>query len=66
MNKPAKYYTIALILTLTSCGVYSFDGAKINYDLTKTMSIALFPNETAGGTPNMGQDFTEGLKEYFD
>jgi len=53
-------------MALTSaCGVYSFDGASIDYDLTKTMSISLFPNETAGGVPNMGQEFTEGLKEYF-
>ncbi len=29
------------------------------------MSISLFPNETAGGIPNMGQEFTEGLKEFF-
>ena len=65
MNKRITLAFIYLSITLSSCGIYSFDGATIDYNLTKTLSVALFPNETAGGTPNMGQDFSEGLKEYF-
>ena len=66
MNKVKKALSYFLIIFLLSaCGIYSFDGASIDYDQTKTLSILLFPNETAGGTPNMGQDFTEGLREYF-
>ena len=56
-----------LTLLLTSCRFYSlsFDGASIDYRQTKTLSIANFINESGGGPPNMGQTFTEGLKEYF-
>lgn len=46
-------------------GGYSFDGASINYDQTKTLSIATFVNDSGGGPPNMGQTFSEGLKDYF-
>lgn len=48
-----------------SCGVYSFDGASIDYNQTQTLSITSFINESGGGPPNMGQTFSEGLKDYF-
>ncbi len=50
---------------LTACGAYSFNGASIDYNKTQTMSVANFFNDTAGGPPNMGQTFTEELREYF-
>lgn len=56
---------LSLLLLLTGCGIYSFDGASIDYNQTKTLSIANFINESGGGPPNMGQTFTEGLKEFF-
>ncbi len=52
-------------MLMVACGIYSFDGASINYDQTKTLSIANFVNESGGGPPNMGNTFTEGLKDYF-
>ncbi len=55
----------ALLGLATSCGIYSFNGASIDYNETKTISIANFINESGGGPPNMGNSFTEGLKEYF-
>lgn len=57
--------SILLILCLCGCGVYSFDGASIDYNTTKTISIANFINEIGSGPPNMAQNFTEGLKDYF-
>lgn len=64
-----KLFSILLIFSLlTGCGYsggYSFDGASIDYNLTQTLSVATFPNDTGGGPPNMGQTFSEGLKDYF-
>lgn len=56
---------LSFLLLLTGCGIYSFDGASIDYNQTKTLSVANFINESGGGPPNMGQLFTEGLKEFF-
>lgn len=60
--------SLSFLLTtilVASCGIYSFDGASIDYSQTKTISIANFINESGGGPPNMGNTFTEGLKDYF-
>lgn len=54
-----------LLFSVSSCGIYSFDGASIDYTTTKTVSIANFINEIGSGPPNMAQTFTEGLKDYF-
>ena len=53
---------------LTGCGYtgsYSFDGASIDYSKISTLSVATFINDSGGGPPNMGQTFSEGLKDYF-
>lgn len=64
-----KFNRFVLLLTLCflpfSCGVYKFNGASINYNEIKTLSIANFVNSIGSGPPNMSQTFTEGLKEYF-
>lgn len=65
-NKLLSY--LLLFGLLTGCGFtanYSFDGASIDYNLTKTLSIATFVNDSGGGPPNMGLTFSEGLKDYF-
>jgi len=54
-----------LIFILSGCGVYTFNGASIDYDQTKSLSIANFVNDIGSGPPNMAQVFTEGLKDYF-
>jgi hypothetical protein len=64
LNKSIWVVLLASAL-LTACGAYTFNGASINYDLTKTLSVSNFFNDTAGGPPNMGQTFTEELREYF-
>ena len=56
---------LLLIFSLGGCGVYTFNGASIDYTQTKTLSIANFINEIGSGPPNMAQTFTEGLKDYF-
>lgn len=66
MKSNKSVWLILLVSTLlTACGAYSFNGASIDYAKTKTLSISNFFNDTAGGPPNMGQTFTEDLREYF-
>jgi hypothetical protein len=53
---------LAGILTVPlSCGVYSFSGGTTS---AKTISIADFYNNADLGPANMGQDFTNLLKNY--
>ena len=62
LNKWLPFFGLVLFL---DCGNYSFTGTSIDYDLTKTLSVANFFNDTAGGPPNMGQFFTEELRDFF-
>jgi hypothetical protein len=55
---------LGIMVSFNSCGIYSFNGASIAADI-KTISIANFYNEAAGGPPNMSQSLTEKLKEYY-
>lgn len=50
------------LLTHSSCGVYSFSGVATN---AKTMSMTEFYNNTDLGPANMGQTFSNSLKNYF-
>jgi len=51
----------AIFLILTSCGVYSMTGSSTP---AKTISIAEFYNNTDLGQANLGQTFTNQLKNY--
>lgn len=52
-----------LILTsFSSCGVYSMNGATTN---AKTISITEFYNNADLGPANMGQTFSNSIKNYF-
>ena len=55
---------LAMLISLTGCGVYSFTGASISPD-TKTMSIQTFYNNAPLGPSNMSVLFTEKIKDYF-
>ena len=57
--------SLLFVLCLSGCGVYSFVGTSIDYNEIKTLSIANFINEIGSGPPNMAQNFSEGLKDYF-
>lgn len=62
-------FTIGLGLMLTfvsGCRVeYSFTGTTIDYNVTQTFSVDNFFNDSGGGPANMGQLFTEELKDFF-
>ncbi|MEX2569569.1 MAG: LptE family protein [Cyclobacteriaceae bacterium] len=44
---------------------YSFTGTTLDYNVTQTFSVDNFFNDSGGGPSNMGQLFTEDLKDYF-
>jgi hypothetical protein len=53
---------LAMTITCTSCGVYSFQGTTTN---AKNISIEEFYNNTDLGPANLGQTFTNSIKNYF-
>ena len=54
----------ALLVGLSSCGVYSFTGAKLSPGV-ETIVVENFNNNAAGGPPNMSRTLTEKMKEYY-
>lgn len=59
-------FLTGLLLLMLSCKVeYSFTGTTIDYNVTKTFMVDNFFNDSGGGPANMGQLFTEELKDYF-
>jgi len=54
-------FSIALLLSLASCGIYSFTGADTSG--ASTFSVDYFRPETALATPVLAQSFTESLKD---
>src|SRR5690554_874962 len=67
VNKKLIYSAWLLpLLLFTACKVeYSFTGTTIDYNVTQTFSVDNFFNDSGGGPANMGQLFTEELKDYF-
>jgi len=54
------------LLIFTACRIeYSFTGTTLDYNVTRSFSVENFFNDSGGGPANMGQLFTETLKEYF-
>jgi hypothetical protein len=51
-----------MLFATTSCGVYSFTGST---STAKNISIDEFYNNTDLGPANLGQTFTNRLKDYF-
>ena len=51
---------------VSACKIeYSFTGTTLDYNVTNTFSVDNFFNDSGGGPANMGQVFTEELKDYF-
>jgi len=57
-------YLLLILTTLafTSCGIYSFTGAKID---AKTIQIDYFPNNANLVEPTLSQKFTVALQDLF-
>lgn len=59
-------FCLSFLLLLYGCKIeYSFTGTTLDYNVTKTFSVENFFNDSGGGPANMGQLFTENLKDYF-
>ncbi len=59
-------FLVTLVLLISSCTMsYKFNGASIDYDLTKTMTITDFPNQAPLVYPPLEQRFNEELKDLF-
>ena len=57
---------MSLVLLISSCTMsYKFNGASIDYDLTKTIMISEFPNQAPLVYPPLEQRFNEELKDLF-
>ncbi|WP_245189493.1 LPS assembly lipoprotein LptE [Lunatimonas salinarum] len=61
-----RTFVCLVALLLAACKVeYSFTGTTLDYNVTQTFSVENFFNDSGGGPANMGQLFTENLKDYF-
>ena len=61
-----KRLTILLLIILTSCTIsYKFNGAAIDYNTTKTISVAEFPIRAALVYPPLGPAFNEAWKDIY-
>ena len=59
-------FFVSLLLLISSCTMsYKFNGASIDYDLTKTIMISEFPNQAPLVYPPLEQRFNEELKDLF-
>lgn len=50
------------MLTLAGCGIYSFTGVAIT---AETLTINTFYNDAEGGPPDLAQQFTNELRDYY-
>ena len=56
---------VAMVL-LSGCAIsYKFNGANINYETTKSISIADFPNNAAMVNPTLSNDLSEGIRNLY-
>jgi hypothetical protein len=58
------FLAVALSMTMTGCGVYSFTGASVPPE-AKSVSISMFPNKAELVQPTLSQSFTEALRDKF-
>ncbi|MET4106086.1 LptE family protein [Hymenobacter sp. UYP22] len=56
---------VLLLLPLFSGCMYSFSGTSVDYNTTKTISIATFANNANNGPSFLSPRFTEDFKDYF-
>lgn len=57
---------IVCFIVISSCTIsYRFNGASINYDKVKTISIANFPIQSAYVYPPLGVEFNQSLLDIY-
>ncbi|MFY9117586.1 MAG: LptE family protein [Dysgonamonadaceae bacterium] len=65
--KSVLFFAFAgICILMESCSIsYGFDGASIDYNTTKTLYLANFPNQAQLIYPPLEQRFNEDLKDVF-
>jgi len=63
-EKIVNWFLIGILVLISGCGVYTLSGATLSPDI-QTISIQSFYNDSDGGPPNMGQLFTDQIRDYF-
>ncbi len=56
-------FFLTLAFSLQGCGPYSFTGADINYNTTKTVQVNYFQNNAPIVEPGIARDFTQKLQD---
>jgi len=65
MKKSSILFSLLALITIQSCGIYSFTGTNISPDV-KSVQIDYFPNEAILVEPSLSQVFTTQLRDLFD
>ena len=65
MKKSSILFSLLALITIQSCGIYSFTGTNISPDV-KSVQIDYFPNEAILVEPSLSQVFTIQLRDLFD
>jgi hypothetical protein len=63
-RRAISYQLLAISLTTSGCGIYSFNGTNID-PAVRTISISTIQNNSPTGPAFLTQRFTEDLKDYF-
>ena len=58
-------FILTITLIFSSCGIYSFTGASIDYTKMKTLSVHYFPNRAEIIVPTLSQQLTDALIDKF-
>ena len=57
---------LTLVILINSCSItYKFDGASVDYNLIKTISIQDFPNHAMKVNPDLSFQFSDALRNKF-
>jgi len=63
MNIKKHILLLVSIVSFTSCGIYSFTGADIDYNTTKTVQVNNFVNNAPIVEPSVARNFTLELQD---
>ena len=64
MKKYTYLILFLLVISIQSCGIYSFTGTNLHPDV-KTVQIDYFPNNAILVEPSLSQEFTINLQDLF-
>lgn len=64
MKKYTYLVLFVIVITIQSCGIYSFTGTNLHPDV-KTVQIDYFPNNAILVEPSLSQEFTINLQDLF-